>query len=77
MHPIPLLPSVRAFLATPRQLFIGGTWQEAASGRRFRVENPADESPIAEVAQGAAADVDAAVAAARAAFEGPWRRETP
>ncbi|WP_107331050.1 aldehyde dehydrogenase family protein [Metapseudomonas otitidis] len=77
MHPIPLLPSVRAFLATPRQLFIGGTWQEAASGRRFSVENPADESPIAEVAQGAAADVDAAVAAARAAFEGPWRRETP
>ncbi|MGQ7814075.1 aldehyde dehydrogenase family protein [Metapseudomonas furukawaii] len=77
MNPIPLLPSVREFLATPRQLFIGGTWQDAASGCRFSVENPADEQPVAEVAQGAAADVDAAVAAARAAFEGPWRRETP
>ncbi|QZI73083.1 aldehyde dehydrogenase family protein [Pseudomonas protegens] len=77
MKPIEVLASVTDFLSRPVRLFIGGAWQEAASGRCFTVENPATEDPLAEVAQGAAADVDAAVAAARAAFEGPWRQVSP
>ena len=56
-------------------LFINNEWRPAASGKRFPVENPATEEVIAEVAQGDAADVDQAVAAARACFEGDaWRK---
>jgi aldehyde dehydrogenase (NAD+) len=55
-------------------LFINNEWRPAASGKRFPVENPATEEIIAQVALGDAADVDAAVAAARACFDtGPWR----
>ena len=77
MSDIELLPAVREFLATPRCLFIGGSWQDAALGQTFAVENPANEQVLCEVADASEADVNAAVAAARAAFEGPWRRETP
>ncbi|HET7791259.1 MAG TPA: aldehyde dehydrogenase family protein [Gemmatimonadales bacterium] len=55
-------------------LFINNEWRPAASGKRFPVENPATEETIAEVAAGDAADVDAAVRAARACFESDaWR----
>ena len=55
------------------QLFIGGRWEDAASGRRFDVMNPATGRVLAQVSEGDAADVDRAVAAARKAFEtGPW-----
>jgi len=55
-------------------LFIGNDWRPAASGRRFPVVNPATEEVVAQVAEGDATDVDAAVAAARACFEGEgWR----
>lgn len=64
MHSLELLPAVQAFLAQPGRLFIGGTWQDAASGRRFAVENPATEQTLTEVAQGDERDVNAAVAAA-------------
>ena len=45
-----------------------------APGGTSRRLNPASEQVIAQVAEGDAADVDAAVAAARAAFEGDWGR---
>jgi len=55
-------------------LFIGNAWEPAASGRRFDVQNPATEEMFASVAEGEAADIDRAVAAARACFESPeWR----
>jgi len=55
-------------------LFINNEWRPAQSGRRFAVENPATEEILAEVAEGDAADVDAAVTAARACFDGDaWR----
>jgi aldehyde dehydrogenase (NAD+) len=55
-------------------LFINNEWRPAASGKRFAVENPATEETIAEVAAGDAADVDNAVAAARACFDSDsWR----
>jgi acyl-CoA reductase-like NAD-dependent aldehyde dehydrogenase len=52
-----------------RQLFIGGRWQDAASGKRFATINPATEEVIAEVAEGDVADIDLAVRAARQALE--------
>jgi len=63
------------FLAGPHQLFIGGKWVEAKSGKTFDTFDPGSGSVIARVAEGEAADIDAAVAAARAAFEGAaWSR---
>src|SRR3954464_12612225 len=55
-----------------KQLFINGEWRDAAGGQTIPVVNPATEEVIAEVASAESADVDAAGAAARAAFEGPW-----
>jgi aldehyde dehydrogenase (NAD+) len=61
----------------PKRLLIDGEWVPAASGRTFDSVNPSTGQVIAQLAEGDAADVDRAVAAARAAFEGPWRRFTP
>ncbi len=47
--------------------FIANAWVDAADGRRMTTEDPATTLPIAEVARSSAADVDHAVAAARAA----------
>ncbi|MFC1416101.1 aldehyde dehydrogenase family protein [Streptacidiphilus cavernicola] len=56
-------------------LFVGGRWTGAAHGGVYPTVNPADGTVIAEVADGSAADIDAAVRAARRAFdEGPWPR---
>ncbi|MFF2374888.1 aldehyde dehydrogenase family protein [Streptomyces xiamenensis] len=49
-------------------LFIDGSFRTAADGRVFPTVAPATEEVLAEVANGSEADVDAAVAAARAAF---------
>src|SRR5258705_4067607 len=57
-----------------KQLFINGEWHDAAGGKTIEVVNPATEEVIAEVASAEQADVDAAVAAARAAFDGPWSK---
>jgi len=46
--------------------YVGGTWREA--GETYTTIAPSSEEPLAEVGQGTAADVDAAVAAAREAF---------
>jgi phenylacetaldehyde dehydrogenase len=66
------------FLATPKKLLIDGKWVGAASGKTFEVKNPATGETIARVAEGDKADIDAAVRAARRAFEaGPWPAMTP
>ena len=57
-----------------RQLFINNEWRDAAGGQTIDVVNPATEQVIAAVASAEQADVDAAVAAARAALDGPWGR---
>ena len=63
--------------ALPYQNLIDGRWQDAADGRTLEVLSPSDGLPFARIARGTAADIDAAVAAARRAFEdGPWRRMT-
>jgi aldehyde dehydrogenase (NAD+) len=66
-----------AFLGGSKQLLIGGRWVSAASGEEFDTFNPADGTVVARLARGDAQDVDRAVAAARAAFEGEWSRWTP
>ncbi len=55
-----------------KQLFINNDWRDASGGKTLEVVNPATEEVIAEVASAEQADVDAAVAAARAALDGPW-----
>src|SRR4030081_315821 len=59
--------------ARSRLLLIDGQHVPSASGRTFKSLNPATEQVIATIAEGNAVDVDRAVAAARRAFEGPWR----
>jgi aldehyde dehydrogenase (NAD+) len=62
----------------PGKLIINGEAVDAASGRTYTTWNPATESPICEVAEAGAEDVDRAVRAARAAFEsGPWPKMRP
>src|SRR6202050_2001061 len=68
---------VAAFIGSPRQLFINGQWTDAASGQTFDTPNPATGETLARVAEGDAEDIDRAVRAARAAFEGPWSRMSP
>ncbi|TWU48099.1 aldehyde dehydrogenase family protein [Rubripirellula reticaptiva] len=74
-HSIP--KSLHSFLASPKQLLIDGKWVDAVSGKTFDVFDPATDQVIAQAAEGDAADVDLAVAAARRAFDlGPWSKLT-
>ena len=51
-----------------RQFYINGQWVNPVQANDLNVENPATEEMIATISLGATADVDAAVAAAKAAF---------
>ncbi|MEN3541188.1 aldehyde dehydrogenase family protein [Microbispora sp. ZYX-F-249] len=58
-----------------KDLYIGGQWRDAAEGGRREIRCPADEEHVATVAEATRADTEAAIAAARRAFdEGPWPR---
>jgi acyl-CoA reductase-like NAD-dependent aldehyde dehydrogenase len=61
------------------KLFINGEFVDAKSGATFATINPATEETITDVASSDAADVDAAVAAARAQMEpgSPWQKMKP
>lgn len=71
-----VMPRVEAGLASGLQtkLLINNQWVNSLSGKTFPTFNPATGEEICQIAEADAADVDAAVQAARAAFEGPWRR---
>ena len=58
------------------RLFINGKSVDAISGKTFESLNPYTGKPWARLADGGPADVDAAVEAARAAFEGGWGRKS-
>jgi aldehyde dehydrogenase (NAD+) len=60
-----------------RQMFVDGRWVDAVSGATMTTLDPATGEVLATVPRSAAADIDAAVAAARRAFEGPWSRARP
>ena len=59
------------------QLFINGKFVDAKSGKTFETIFPHDRSVQAVVAEGDKADIDDAVTAARAAYEGTWSAITP
>ncbi len=59
------------------QHYINGQWVEPASGEWFDTTNPYSGEVWAKMAQGNAADAAAAVAAAKAAFEGGWAETKP
>jgi acyl-CoA reductase-like NAD-dependent aldehyde dehydrogenase len=70
---LPVIQRVRQ-----NEIYIGGRWQKPARGGKIPVFNPATASVIAEVGEAGPDDVNAAVAAARKAFDsGPWPRMTP
>ncbi|ASK89352.1 aldehyde dehydrogenase family protein [Sphingorhabdus sp. SMR4y] len=65
-------PETRAFLDKHGKLLIGGQWVDGSGVMESR--DPATGLVLAEFETGGAAEVDQAVAAARSAFDGPWRR---
>lgn len=72
----PDLPPIA--LAHPDRLYIGGRWVAPADRGGIDVISAHSEAVIATVAEAGPADMDAAVAAARAAFDdGPWPRLSP
>ena len=58
------------------QMLIGGKWVDPASGEWFESTNPYTAKPWALVPRGSKADVDNAIAAAKCAFHGEWRKLT-
>src|SRR5438046_9426324 len=73
----PVHDDLTKFLKNNKKIFIGGKWGDAASGKTFATLNPATGEVLAQVAEGDRADIDAAVRAARKAFEeGPWSKMT-
>ncbi len=57
-------------------LFINGEWVDAEGGKTFETFNPATGEKLADCADASAADIDRAVAAARAAFPA-WSKTSP
>jgi 1-pyrroline dehydrogenase len=62
--------------SAPARMFVDGEWMEASGGETVDIVNPATEEVVGQVPKGTVADVDRAVAAARAAF-GAWSQSTP
>ena len=72
-----MLDTKVAPLQRPDQLFIGGQWSDPSSASQIEVINSGTEERYTSVAEAQEADVNAAVAAARHAFDkGPWPRMT-
>ncbi len=64
-------------LARYERLFINGAWVSPEDGGVMESIDPATGRPWAMVAYGGRQDIDRAVEAARAAFDGPWGRMPP
>src|SRR6201996_4831203 len=74
----PRLQHAGEFLGRRSGMLINGQLVQAVSGKTFPVYNPATGGVIANVPEGAKADVDLAVAAARRAFDdGVWAKVGP
>jgi acyl-CoA reductase-like NAD-dependent aldehyde dehydrogenase len=66
-------PAIR--VKNPDKLFINGQWVKPSTADKIVLVSPNSEQPVQAVAEGKEADIDRAVAAARAAFDaGPWPR---
>ena len=69
---------LRQIPVPPQRLFINGSWRDAANGAVLDVISPIDGSRLTTIADATAADVDAAVRAARSSFEkGGWSKASP
>ena len=73
LNPMPRYSSESDLARVEKGLLINGVWKQARGGT-FTKRNPANEQPIAEIASATADDIDEAVRAARAQFEGDWSR---
>jgi len=77
ISPVQINARVSEFIEKPRKMLIDGKWVTSVSGKTFPTYNPATGEVLAQVAEGDKADIDAAVKAARKAFEsGPWSKMT-
>jgi len=77
VSPSGIHPLVSEFLEKPRKMLIDGKWVNSISGKTFPTYNPATGEVLVQVAEGDKGDIDAAVKAARKAFDsGPWPRMT-
>ncbi len=56
------------------KILVAGTWRAAEGGETLPVVSPSDGREFTRIARGTARDIDAAVAAARRAFDGAWGR---
>jgi aldehyde dehydrogenase (NAD+) len=64
----------KQWLASPKQLFIDGSWRAASGDSDGALINPANGDVLTRAVHASTADVDAAIVAARGAFENPaWR----
>jgi aldehyde dehydrogenase (NAD+) len=70
------LPSGKEY-TQPTGLFINNDFVKAKSGKTFDAINPATSKVICPVQEASDEDVDIAVSAARAAFDGEWAELTP
>lgn len=60
-------------VSAQQTIHVGGEWRNAISGATREILDPADAKPFALIAEGGTEDTDAAIAAAREAFDhGPW-----
>ncbi|HEV8676615.1 MAG TPA: aldehyde dehydrogenase family protein [Methylomirabilota bacterium] len=60
------------------QIFVNGQWRPPLGGETYAPINPATEEPLTQVGKGDERDIDAAVTAARKAFDsGPWPKMSP
>ena len=64
------VPTASSLGAGFREMYIGGKWTDSSSGETLEIINPATESVLSTVSAGSPRDVDAAVTAARAQFDG-------
>ena len=71
--PDPRWPAV----TTPAANFIANRWQGAAAGATLPVIDPSDGEAFATIARSGPADIDRAVGAAHAAFDGAWGALAP
>lgn len=71
-----LSEAAKIFLAGPHRPFIDGDFRDVG-GKALLVDDSATADIVAEVPDGGANAIDAAVAAARRALDGPWSRLRP
>lgn len=70
--------ATQRFLSKPQRMFIGGAWLQASDGASAEVIEPYTEGVLSSIPMGTADDLDRAVQAARAQFDGgPWSQLKP